>query len=205
MTTGERIRKARQQAGMSQETAAEKIKVSRQTLSNWERDKTLPDSESIANMSKVYSVSTDTLLTGYKPEQIVIPSDKTAAKIRKAIFIISAINVLLSRIIVYFSGNYSQALIWISVLCEFGLVFITEFNGIPSSEKGITTVGKILLKTAVAVYFILILIMTAATFNLIKLKKVYAAMKIAAGATVTAVSFYIVFIHRYINRLKDKQ
>lgn len=43
---------------------AEKINVSRQTISNWENEKTYPDIISVIKLSDVYSISLDDLLKG---------------------------------------------------------------------------------------------------------------------------------------------
>ena len=44
---GERFRQAREGRGLTQEALAEELHVSRQTVSNWERGKTLPDIQSL--------------------------------------------------------------------------------------------------------------------------------------------------------------
>lgn len=64
MNIGERIKEARLNAGLTQEQAAEKIMVSRQTVSNWENGKSLPDIASILTMSDLYQISLDELLKG---------------------------------------------------------------------------------------------------------------------------------------------
>ena len=55
---------ARIEAGLTQEKAAEKIDVSRQTISNWENEKSYPDIISVIALSDLYSVSLDELLKG---------------------------------------------------------------------------------------------------------------------------------------------
>ena len=60
MEIGKKLKNARIEAGLTQEKAAEKIDVSRQTISNWENEKSYPD---IA-LSDLYSVSLDELLKG---------------------------------------------------------------------------------------------------------------------------------------------
>ena len=64
MNIGDRIKEARLNAGLSQDQAAEKIMVSRQTVSNWENGKSLPDIASILTMSDLYQISLDELLKG---------------------------------------------------------------------------------------------------------------------------------------------
>ena len=52
----------RTQAGMTQEQLAEKLNVSRQTISKWESDNSSPDIESVVKVSKLFRVSLDDLL-----------------------------------------------------------------------------------------------------------------------------------------------
>ena len=58
------IKKHRQALGISQEALAEKIYVSRQTISNWENEKSYPDIISVIELSSLYSISLDDLLKG---------------------------------------------------------------------------------------------------------------------------------------------
>ncbi len=62
MEIGSIIKNARNEAGLTQEQAAEALCVSRQTVSNWENGKTYPDIISVIKMSDLYSVSLDHLL-----------------------------------------------------------------------------------------------------------------------------------------------
>lgn len=62
MEIGSKIKNARNEAGYTQERAAEALGVSRQTISNWENEKSYPDIVSVIKMSDLYSVSLDHLL-----------------------------------------------------------------------------------------------------------------------------------------------
>ena len=64
MEIGKKLKNARIEAGFTQEKAAEKIDVSRQTISNWENEKSYPDIISVIALSDLYSVSLDELLKG---------------------------------------------------------------------------------------------------------------------------------------------
>ena len=64
MEIGKKLKNARIEAGTTQEKAAEKIDVSRQTISNWENEKSYPDIISVIALSDLYSVSLDELLKG---------------------------------------------------------------------------------------------------------------------------------------------
>ena len=64
MKLGEQIKKYRTELSLSQEELAEKLFVSRQSISNWENDRTYPDIKSLLLLSEVFSVSLDQLVKG---------------------------------------------------------------------------------------------------------------------------------------------
>lgn len=67
MDIGLKIKNARTAAKLTQEQAAEALGVSRQTISNWENQKTYPDIVSVIKMSDLYDISLDHLLKEEKP------------------------------------------------------------------------------------------------------------------------------------------
>ena len=64
MEFGKQIKKLRQEAQLSQEELAERIYVSRQTISNWENDKSYPDVNSLVLLSETFQISLDKLIKG---------------------------------------------------------------------------------------------------------------------------------------------
>lgn len=62
MTLGEKLKKLREQRGWTQTQAAERLGVSSQVVSNYERDYRSPDKESLSNIAKIYNCSLDWLL-----------------------------------------------------------------------------------------------------------------------------------------------
>lgn len=64
MEIGKKLKHARLQAKLTQEQVAELIHVSRQTISNWENEKSYPDILSVIRLSDVYQISLDVLLKG---------------------------------------------------------------------------------------------------------------------------------------------
>lgn len=64
MEIGKKLKDARIGSGLTQESVAEKINVSRQTISNWENGKSYPDIISVIKLSDLYSISLDNLLKG---------------------------------------------------------------------------------------------------------------------------------------------
>lgn len=64
MEIGKQIRKHRQDLKLSQDELAEKIFVTRQTISNWENDKNYPDIKSLLLLSSLFDISLDILVKG---------------------------------------------------------------------------------------------------------------------------------------------
>lgn len=62
MRLGDHLFRARKQRGLSQENVAEKLGVSRQTISKWELDETLPDIRQAKKLSTLYQLSLDDLI-----------------------------------------------------------------------------------------------------------------------------------------------
>lgn len=68
MTFGEKLQRLRQRAGMSQDALAEKLGVSRQAVSRWERDETMPETDKVIALAELFGVTTDYLLR-QQPEE----------------------------------------------------------------------------------------------------------------------------------------
>ncbi len=66
MTLGERLFEYRNSINMSQEKLAEKIGVTRQTISKWETNQSTPDFDKIVPLCEVFGISTDELIKGEK-------------------------------------------------------------------------------------------------------------------------------------------
>ena len=64
MELGKQIKNCRQEENLSQEELAERVYVSRQTISNWENDKSYPDVNSLVLLSEVFHISLDKLIKG---------------------------------------------------------------------------------------------------------------------------------------------
>lgn len=62
MNLGSSLFHARKKSGLSQEDVAEKLGVSRQTISKWELNETLPDIWQSKHLSKLYHVTLDELI-----------------------------------------------------------------------------------------------------------------------------------------------
>ena len=64
MELGNKIKYYRNEKELSQEELAERVYVSRQTISNWENNKSYPDINSIVLLSEIFEISIDNLIKG---------------------------------------------------------------------------------------------------------------------------------------------
>ena len=62
MTVGEKIQKYRKDLGMSREELGQKLLVSRQTISLWEKNQTVPTIDNLMLLKDVFKVSVDEIL-----------------------------------------------------------------------------------------------------------------------------------------------
>ena len=70
MMLGEKIHQLRKGKGLSQEELASQLTVSRQAISKWELGESVPDTENVVQLSKLFDVSTDYLLNDdYESDQ----------------------------------------------------------------------------------------------------------------------------------------
>ena len=80
MTLGERLLEYRTNLKMSQDTLAEKVGVTRQTVSKWETDQSTPEFNKIIPLCEIFGVTTDELIKGEKQEEIVKNQNLEATK-----------------------------------------------------------------------------------------------------------------------------
>ena len=75
MTVGEKIQYYRKQYGLSQDELGQKLLVSRQTISQWENDQTIPTIDNLLRLKEIFGVSVDELL-GEEPVSTQQEEDK---------------------------------------------------------------------------------------------------------------------------------
>ena len=68
MTVGEKIQKHRKDLGLSQEELGQQLLVSRQTISLWEKDQTLPTIDNLIRLREIFDISVDDIL-GFENNQ----------------------------------------------------------------------------------------------------------------------------------------
>lgn len=100
MELGKRLKECRVKSEMTQEELADKLYVSRQTISNWENDKSYPDIHSLLMISDLFGVSLDSLVKGdieimkEKVEQTKIKSFQRDSNIFAVLIIVCIVSAL---------------------------------------------------------------------------------------------------------------
>lgn len=69
MNIGEKLFELRKEKNLSQEEVADKLNVTRQTISKWETNQSTPDFDKIVPLCELFEITTEELLTGKKPEE----------------------------------------------------------------------------------------------------------------------------------------
>lgn len=78
MEFSQRIKSLRKENNLTQEQLAQSLHVSRQAVSNWENNRNLPDIEMLIQISSVFDISLDELLTGKElKEKIIVDGNES--------------------------------------------------------------------------------------------------------------------------------
>ena len=98
---GGKIKKSRTDAKITQEQAAQALGISRQTISNWENERSYPDIVSVLKMSDLYSVSLDYLLKGEGPMKDYLDYIKESTNTVKSKTRLSKLLLVLSYLVIW--------------------------------------------------------------------------------------------------------
>lgn len=126
MELGKQIKKYRNELNMSQDALAEKIYVSRQTISNWENDKSYPDVNSLVFLSEVFGTSIDNLIKGdieIMKEEVRTEDKKEFEKLSQ-IYGVLLLSSIISPIPLVHFLEFAGAAIWIVLM---GVTFYVAF------------------------------------------------------------------------------
>lgn len=114
MNVGARIKKHREKQNISQDELALKVFVSRQTISNWETNKSYPDIKSLTMLSNIFHVTLDDFIKGDIEEMKRIVSKEKIEKfnIMSYIFLVEMLIVMLSAYPLFTLDGYIGVIIW---------------------------------------------------------------------------------------------
>ncbi|MGX7200828.1 hypothetical protein BCR22_06545 [Enterococcus plantarum] len=134
MTIGEILKEKREQLGYTQKEVAQKLYVSRQTVSNWEIGKTYPDIEKLLNLSDFYGLSLDELIKEDYRMADKLKRDSYEQKIRVYGFLSEQLSAMILGSIltcVFFGVHFSMLVQIILIIVTFScLIFLLWRNGL---------------------------------------------------------------------------
>ena len=130
MNVGARIKKYREKQNISQDELALKVFVSRQTISNWETNKSYPDIKSLTMLSNIFHVTLDDFIKGDIEEMKRIVSKEKIEKfnIMSYIFLVEMLIVMFSAYPLFTLDGYIGVIIW-------ALFFVITFVTVIVIEK----------------------------------------------------------------------
>lgn len=118
MELGTHIKQYRKELGISQDELAERIFVSRQSISNWENNKTYPDIHTLLLLSDVFSVSLDELIKGDVEEmkQEIVEQERAGFQRDSVLFAISLAATVLAAVPLFLFVDTWGIIIWAFIL-----------------------------------------------------------------------------------------
>ncbi len=124
MDIGLQIKKFREQHKISQEELALKIFVSRQTVSNWETNKSCPDIKSLITLSNIFNVSLDDFIKEDIKEMREIVEKETIKKFNLMgfVYLVELLILIISAYPLFSIDGYVGVVIW---LCLFAITLYT--------------------------------------------------------------------------------
>jgi len=108
MKIGEKLQNARKMSNLTQDDVADKILVSRQTISNWENEKSYPDIISIIKLSDLYHISLDDLLKGDQLMMAHLAESTDVVKSNTKLIVTGLINIVLFVLLVIFNTQIAD-------------------------------------------------------------------------------------------------
>ena len=150
MTIGDRLLKLRKERNLSQEDLANELDVSRQTISKWETNQSMPDFDKIVPLCNYFGITTDELLTGNK-DIVAAKEDNVKSNFARNIAVAVMMYIISLVTIIIFAAGFDQPIIGVSLFFTL-IAFATGlliYNGIyykKESKEEPTTKQKSLIK-----------------------------------------------------------
>ena len=107
MDFGQQIKKVRTDHKLTQEEMANKLNVSRQTVSSWENNRNLPDLELVVQIAEKFNLSVDELLTGENLKDKLVKDGRevTKQRLNRNIYLIGAGLMVIGLILLLIKMN----------------------------------------------------------------------------------------------------
>lgn len=204
MDIGNKLQKARTNANLTQDQVAEALAVSRQTISNWENERTYPDIRSVVTLSDLYNVSLDYLLKD--KEEMSMSSNyinyleestntvKSKNKLSKIILIASYLLIWAFSIITFWFFTDNSDAMGYSLMCFWVVLPVTTFViSLLIGKNNYWGKCKWLSSLALGIMYMLAEYATFSTANMIAFDKINSPDwgMIVAGAIISLVGLGI--------------
>lgn len=126
MEIGNKLKKSRLESKLTQEKVAEEIQVSRQTISNWENEKSYPDIISVIKLSDLYNISLDELLKGDSEMIKHLGESTNIVSSNKKLLIAFRLNIMCFILFIFFNSSISNNNYLIIGASSIGILSITS-------------------------------------------------------------------------------
>ncbi len=151
MNLGEKLFELRKTKNLTQDEVAEKLNVTRQTVSKWETNQSTPDFDKILPLCELYDISTDELLKGKKQEENNYNNEEknnyenmTKNQIKQKTAEVVCSSVLIFIVAIAYAGIGTDVMKWNPVIvgCTFLIIIgfgvtriVKHYMSIPKFEK----------------------------------------------------------------------
>ncbi len=122
MKIGWQLQEARKKANLTQDQVASKIFVSRQTISNWENERSYPDILSVIMLSDLYGISLDALIKGDQKMIKHLADSTNIVQSNKKVIMAFLFNIAILVGIILLSTFISQQPILIFFFFSLGII-----------------------------------------------------------------------------------
>ena len=194
---GKNIKKLRLSQGMTQEELAEKMFVTRQTISNWENGKSQPDLETLSVISSLFEVDPSVLIYGVKKaypqfqkKYMIVAAISLCVVILAVIFEFTLYPKLLDNFIHWFTGSF-ELLFYSMIVRMLGFLALGVFLVSLLSFWVDTRLEK---KVRIVILIIGILLIILPFWLLVELVLIYRAPQVFPGF----ILFSSVFTSQYL-------
>jgi len=113
MKIGERLKKQRETKNWSQQELADKLHISRQSISKWEQDIALPSFANIVAISDLFEISLDELIRGDEELMNKLKTTQIFTPVEKIVVISIGVTVLLFAVLLAFNADFQEITPWL--------------------------------------------------------------------------------------------
>ena len=113
---GQKLRECREERNWTQQELADRLNVTRQAVSNWERDKTLPDVYMIREIAAIFDMTLDEYMENTKKAEVEMP--KMPGRLTIGTIMQVILYLLLGGITGHLEVEILMEMVIISVLCQ---------------------------------------------------------------------------------------